>query len=106
LKSPADLKSLSVSSDIIFSGVLRQAGAGFRFDSKGRFTYLFDPATGRSPSLYRTVSVIAPTVTEADALSTAFSAMPLSRIEHIVAVRPNLQARIVEADGTLIVRAA
>jgi len=44
--------------------------------------------------------------TDADALSTAFSSMPLSRIEHIVAVRPNLQARIVEADGTLIVRGA
>jgi hypothetical protein len=32
--------------------------------------------------------------------------MPLSRIEGIVAIRPNLQARIVEADGTLIVRGA
>lgn len=39
-------------------------------------------------------------------LSTAFSLMPLSRIEGIVAIRPNLQARIVEADGTLIVRGA
>ena len=89
--------------DLVDRAVATSAGAGFRFDSKGRFTHLFDPATGRSPSLYRTVSVIAPTVTEADALSTAFSAMPLSRIERIVAVRPNLQARIVEADGTLIV---
>jgi hypothetical protein len=35
-----------------------------------------------------------------------FSLMPLSRIEGIVAIRPNLQARIVEADGTLIVRGA
>ena len=89
--------------DLVDRAVATSAGAGFRFDSKGRFTHLFDPATGRSPSLYRTVSVIAPTATEADALSTAFSAMPLSRIERIVAVRPNLQARIVEADGTLIV---
>ena len=89
--------------DLVDRAVATSAGAGFRFDSKGRFTHLFDPATGRSPSLYRTVSVIAPTATEADALSTAFSSMPLSRIERIVAVRPNLQARIVEADGTLIV---
>ena len=89
--------------DLVDRAVATSAGAGFRFDPKGRFTHLLDPATGRSPSLYRTVSVIAPTATEADALSTAFSSMPLSRIEHIVAVRPNLQARIVEADGTLIV---
>jgi hypothetical protein len=32
--------------------------------------------------------------------------MPLSRIEGIVAIRPNLQPRIAEADGTLIVRDA
>jgi thiamine biosynthesis lipoprotein len=89
--------------DLVDRAVATSAGAGFRFDAKGRFTHLFDPTTGRSPSLYRTVSVIAPTATEADALSTAFSLMPLSRIEGIVAIRPNLQARIVEADGTLIV---
>jgi FAD:protein FMN transferase len=89
--------------DLVDRAVATSAGAGFRFDSRGRFTHLLDPATGRSPSLYRTVSVIAPTATEADALSTAFSAMPLSRIERIVAARPNLQARIVEAGGTLIV---
>ena len=35
-----------------------------------------------------------------------FSLMPLSRIEGIVAIRPNLQPRIAEADGTLIVRDA
>jgi thiamine biosynthesis lipoprotein len=63
----------------------------------------FDPSTGRSPSRYSTVSVIAPTATEADALSTAFSLMPVSRIQDIVSTRPNVQARIVEAGGTLIV---
>jgi FAD:protein FMN transferase len=92
--------------DLVDRAVATSAGAGFRFDPEGRFTHLFDPATGRSSSLYRTVSVMAPTATEADALSTAFSLMPLSRIEGILAIRPNLQARIVEADGTLIVRGA
>jgi thiamine biosynthesis lipoprotein len=92
--------------DLVDRAVATSAGAGFRFDAKGRFTHLFDPATGRSPSPYRTVSVMAPTATEADALSTAFSLMPLSRIEGVLAIRTNLQARIVEADGTLIVRGA
>jgi thiamine biosynthesis lipoprotein len=49
------------------------------------------------------VSVMVPTATEADALSTAFSLMPLPRIRQIVAARPNVQARIVEAGGTLMV---
>ncbi len=92
--------------DLVDRAVATSAGAGFRFDRLGRFTHLFDPSTGRSPSLYSTLSVIAPTATEADALSTAFSMMPLSRIQGIVAVRPNVQARIVEAGGPLIVYGA
>ena len=92
--------------DLVDRAVATSAGAGFRFDSAGRFTHLFDPATGRSPSRYSTVSVIAPTATEADALSTAFSLMPLSRIQDIVAIRPNVQARITDPGGTLIVYGA
>jgi len=92
--------------DLVDRAVATSAGAGFRFDSKGRFTHLFDPATGRSPSRYRTLSVIAPTATEADALSTAFSLMPLSGILDIVAIRPNVQARISNPDGTLTVYGA
>jgi thiamine biosynthesis lipoprotein len=92
--------------DLVDRAVATSAGAGFRFDPKGRFTHLFDPATGRSPSLYSTVSVIAPTAAEADALSTAFSLMALPRIREIVAARPNVQARIVGAGGPLIVYGA
>ena len=87
--------------DLINCAVATTAGAGFRFDRSGRFTHLFDPMTGRSPSQYSTVSVIAPTATEADALSTAFSLMSMSRIRHVVAMRPNVQARITDVDGTL-----
>ena len=92
--------------DLVDRAVATSAGAGFRIDRAGRFTHLFDPTTGRSPSRYSTVSVIAPTATEADALSTAFSLMPVSRIRDIVSTRPNVQARIVEAGGPLIVYGA
>jgi thiamine biosynthesis lipoprotein len=50
---------------------------------------------------YSTLSVIAPTATEADALSTALSLMPLSQIQRVVASRTNVQARIMTLDGTL-----
>jgi thiamine biosynthesis lipoprotein len=50
--------------------------------------------------------VIAPTATEADALSTAFSLMPGSRIQDIVAVRPDVQARVTDSSGTLVVYCA
>jgi len=92
--------------DLIDRAVATSAGAGFCFDSSGRFTHLFDPATGRSPSRYGTVSVMAPTATEADALSTAFSLMPLSVIQDIVAARVNVQARITDPGGTLTVYGA
>ena len=103
LADPDKPGALTETIDLVDRAVSTSAGAGFRFDSKGRFTHLFDPATGRSPSLYRSVSVIAPTATEADALSTAFSLMPLSRIRNIVSIRPNVQARITDSGGTLIV---
>ena len=92
--------------DLVDRAVATSAGAGFRFDASGRFTHLFDPATGRSPSRYSTVSVMAPTATEADALSTAFSLMPLSGIQDVVAVRTNVQARITDPGGTLTVYGA
>jgi thiamine biosynthesis lipoprotein len=106
LADPDRPGALTETIDLVDRAVATSAGAGFRFDSRGRFTHLFDPATGRSPSLYRTVSVVAPTATEADALSTAFSLLPLPRIRDIVAVRLNVQARIVEAAGALIVYGA
>ena len=106
LGDPGRPGGLSETVDLVDRAVATSAGAGFRFDSKGRFTHLFDPATGRSPQRYRSVSVMAPTATEADALSTAFSLMPLPDIADIVAVRPNLQARITDSTGTLIVYGA
>src|SRR5262249_55612398 len=86
--------------DLIDRAVATTAGAGFRFDAAGRFTHLFDPRTGRSPNLYQTISVVAPSATEADALSTAFSLMDGRRIRDVLANRPNVQARIIDLDGT------
>jgi hypothetical protein len=106
LADPDRLGAITGTVDLVDRAVATSAGAGFRFDRLGRFTHLFDPATGRSPSLYSTVSVIAPTATEADALSTAFSLMPLSRIQDIVAIRPKVQARIIDSSGTSLVSGA
>jgi len=50
-------------------------GYGFQFDPAGHFHHIFDPRSGRSPQRYRSVSVMMPTATTADALSTAFSLM-------------------------------
>jgi thiamine biosynthesis lipoprotein len=99
LADPDKPGALTETVHLVDRAVATTASAGFRFDPAGRFTHLFDPRTGRSPALYRTVSVIAPTATEADALSTAFSLMPASRIDDITAARPGVQVRLITNDG-------
>jgi len=91
---------------LVDRAVATTAGAGFRFDPTGRFTHLFDPHTGHSPSRYRSVSVIAPTATEADAFSTAFSMLPTSRIREIAAARPNIQVHLTDVNGKTLVHGA
>ncbi len=64
---------------------LATSGAyGFRFDPAGRINHLFNPGTGRSANRYRSVSVVMPTATAADALSTAFSAMTVSQVQRVL----------------------
>jgi FAD:protein FMN transferase len=106
LADPGRPGELTETIDLMDRAVATTAGAGFRFEASGRFTHLFDPSTGRSPALYRTVTVIAPTATEADALSTAFSMMPLDRIREIVSGRPAVQARLIDARGSAITAGA
>lgn len=106
LADPDRPGGLTETVDLVDRAVATTAGAGFRFDPAGRFTHLFDPRTGRSPALYRTVSVVAPTATEADALSTAFSLLPASRIGDIATARPGVQARLVTVSGDLVVYGA
>jgi len=99
LADPDRPGNLTETIDLVDRAVATTAGAGFQFDPSGRFTHLFDPVTGRSPLRYRTVSVVAPTATEADALSTAFSLMSLNAIADVVAVRPGVQVRLINVDG-------
>ncbi|MFG3593274.1 FAD:protein FMN transferase [Bradyrhizobium sp. RDI18] len=106
LADPDEPRAVTETVDLVDRAVATSAGAGFRFDSGGRFTHLFDPATGCSPALYRTISVIAPTATEADALSTAFSLMPASRIREIAGLRSGVQARLVTVGGDPLVYGA
>jgi FAD:protein FMN transferase len=64
--------------------VATSGGYGTRFDGAGHFNHIFDPANGMTSSRYLSVSVVAPRATDADALSTAFSLMPLERTQQIV----------------------
>lgn len=76
------------------------APSGFAFDPAGRFHHLLDPRTGRpAAAAHRSVSVLAPDATTADALSTAFAQMPAAAIEAVLARRPEVSAHLLAADG-------
>ncbi len=82
--------------------VATSGGYGTLLDPAGRFNHIFDPATGGSSTAYRSVSVVAPTATTADALSTGFSLMPLAACQQ-VADRLGIRAHFVLSDGTRLV---
>ncbi|GAU87073.1 FAD:protein FMN transferase [Bosea sp. BIWAKO-01] len=80
IADPQDQSRITRVLDVVDGAVATSAGDGFRFDREGRFHHLLDPRNGASPDRYRTVTVAMPTATAADALSTAFSLMPLQDI--------------------------
>ena len=66
-----------------------------------RKNHLFDPATGKIVANYQSVSVIAKTATEADALSTAFYIMPYGLAAE-VAEKNGVRAVFVTNDGRVL----
>jgi FAD:protein FMN transferase len=85
--------------DLENQAVATSGGYGTQFDRDGRFNHLFDPATGGTGWRYLSVSVMAPDATTADALSTAFSLMPLGSVRPIVSAL-SLKAHFVMPDGS------
>lgn len=75
-------------------------GYGTPLDPAGRHTHLFNPHTGHAQPRQRSVSVLGGTATMADALSTAFSHMPLADTAPLVQ-QLELTAWFVLADGTV-----
>lgn len=77
------------------------SGYGTAIDAAGRCTHLFDPRTGSARPRYQSVSVMAPNAAMADALSTAFSHMPLRATAPIVR-ELGLRAWFVPLEGGLV----
>ncbi|TIU35497.1 MAG: FAD:protein FMN transferase [Mesorhizobium sp.] len=86
--------------------VSTSGGYGAEFDAAERFNHIFDPATGLCANRYLSVSVVAPTATCADALSTAFSVMPIDRASSALAEVGATRAYFVLPDGRVIERSA
>ncbi len=86
--------------EITDQAVATSAGAGTPFDPDGRHHHLFDPRHGESARRYASVTVIAPTATRADALSTAFSSLAPAEARRIAAASGGeARALLITADG-------
>ncbi|WP_206455098.1 FAD:protein FMN transferase [Aurantimonas marina] len=85
--------------EIVDKAVATSSGGGFRFDGAGRFNHLLDPRDGRPARLYRSVTVVAPKATDADALSTAFSLMERSAIANVLKTRPDMEVYLTARSG-------
>lgn len=72
---------------------------GYFFDASGSRHHLFDPRNGQSSNRYRSVTVMAPSATVADALSTAVAAMSYREIKNILAETAALEVNITLANG-------
>jgi thiamine biosynthesis lipoprotein len=83
------------------AAVATSAPAAFVFDASGRHHHLFDPATGRSAGRHAAVTVVAPTATRADALSTAFALMDRAEIQNVVNSYGDVRVRLLGVDGSL-----
>lgn len=86
--------------------IATSGGYGTEFDGAGRFNHIFDPATGLCANRYLSVSVVAPTATCADALSTALSVLPLDRASSALAGAGATRAYFVLPDGRVVDRSA
>ena len=78
------------------------AGHGTRFSTGDKFHHLFDPNAGKSTNRYRSVSVVAKDATNADALSTAFSAMPMNMIKRVLQDFAGTRAIIIRNNGKMV----
>lgn len=82
--------------------VATSQGRTSRFDGAGRHHHLFDPASGRSANLYRSVSVVADRAASADGLSTALSVMPQADAAALIARLAGIESWMLTVDGKTI----
>lgn len=88
--------------DLTNMALATSGGYGSPFDPSGRHHHLFDPESGGSANRYRSVSVVAPSATVADGLSTALSSMSLASVSECLSAAGGAKALLVLPDGARI----
>jgi thiamine biosynthesis lipoprotein len=71
------------------------------FTADKQYNHIFDPATGRSPTEFSSVSIAAPTAAEADGLSTALFVLGFEKGMRELKSREGVDALFVFKDGRI-----
>ena len=87
---------------LVGQAIATSGGYGTAFDASGRHHHLFDPRTGKSANHYRSVSVLAPDATTADALSTGLSVLPPDAAFAVLRAYPDASVLFLTNDGGLL----
>lgn len=103
LRDPLDESRTTTTLEISDAAVATTGGYGTRFDPAGRFTHVFDPASGRSANTWLSVTVQAADAATADALSTALAVIPADKAEGVLSGQPGALARMTRRDGGVLV---
>ena len=103
LEDPAHPGQVAERIALLDRAVATSGGYGTQFDEAGRFNHIFDPGDGSTSWRYLSVSVVAATATMADALSTAFTLMPLERTAPVVRAL-GLSAHFAMRDGSRVLQ--
>ena len=85
ITDPAGPGQVLRTAEIVNQAVATSAASPSSLMPHGRFNHIFHPRTGACARLHRSVTLIMPTATAADALSTAFSLMPVEAAERVLA---------------------
>lgn len=102
LEDPRQRARLFETLELDNTALATSAGLGTRFDAAGDHNHLFDPATGLSSKRYLSLSVKAPTATEADALSTGLFHLGQARLAALVSQRPGLAVTALLGSGEVL----
>jgi len=102
IADPDDPQRIGLTLEAVDRAVATSGAYGFRFDRAGRFNHLLDPRTGMSARLYRSVTTVMADAMTADALSTAFSLMPVAAIARTLRQLGKGQVRLTTETGEAI----
>lgn len=104
IQHPRNMQALLATLDLAQVAVVTSGDYERFFERDGvRYHHLFDPATGYPASRCRSVTVVAPTAAEADALATAAFVLGPEAGLRFVESWPQAEALLVAADGSLTI---